>query len=354
MKLFYDDKKIFGSVFRRMWCCIFEDPQTYEDFYFQTIYPKNCVLAAQKGNTIVGMIHLNPYQMYINGNQHSLHYIVGVATRNEFRRQGIMRRMLVTCMRDMADAGEVFTYLMPADQAYYEPFDFVFIQKFYTERKDGIKGETHVLELPEESYWQAADYIDLYLKKHYQVFTSVDVDYLEQLHLECMAENGGLLIYKQNNCLNGFCCYGQDENGVYVRQIFAEDINAFVRDLQRYFQDQKIEFTFDGSKTDSSEAIMARILRLDLLFPLLKSSAICSFIINIEDSYLEHQNGSFQIWLDKMGCRIERTAQTSDRSITIQDLTKILFGFECSHLFTQYPEFRSILPLAPTMIGEIV
>ena len=52
--------------------------------------------------------------------------IVGVATDEEYRRQGVMRELLVKTFQELRSRGELFTYLMPADENYYLPFDFRF------------------------------------------------------------------------------------------------------------------------------------------------------------------------------------------------------------------------------------
>lgn len=354
MKLYYDDSKNLEMVFRDMWRSIFDDPQAYEDFYFQTMYPKNRVLAAEIKDEIVGMIHLNPYQLYVNGSLHHLHYIVGVATLKSFRRQGIMRQMLVKCMQDMADAGEIFTYLMPANKAYYEPFDFAFIQQFQQVKLSGISGESAIRELKEEEFSQTANDICAYLENKYQVFTRIDRHYLAQLKKECLAEDGELLVYKPKGHFQGFCCYGQDETGVFLRQIFADEPQVMIEELQKYFGDSSMELTLDGKGTCDGDRIMARILRLDLLFPFIKGRQEYEFVIHIEDSYLEQQNGNFKITAHPEGCRICRTKANVAQSIAIWDLTKIIFGFDCAKLLKQYPDFQSLNPISPVMIGEII
>lgn len=354
MKLYYDDSKKLEIVFRDMWRSIFEDPQAYEDFYFQTMYPQNRVLAAEVKDEIAGMIHLNPYQLYVNGSLHNLHYIVGVATLKSFRRQGIMRQMLVKCMQDMADAGEIFTYLMPANKDYYEPFDFAFIEQFQTIKLNGIQGESAIRVLKDEEFSQVANDLCVYLENKYQVFTKIDSRYLAQLKKECLAEDGELLVYKKKGRLQGFCCYSQDETGVFLRQIFAEEPQVMIEELQKYFGNVSMEFVLDGKGKCDGDMIMARILRFDLLFPLLKGKQEYEFVIHIEDSYLEQQNGNFKITVHPEGCRICRTETDADRSIAIWDLTKILFGFDCAKLLKQYPDFQSINPISPVMIGEII
>lgn len=73
---------------------------------------------------ICAMLHLNPYRMWISTKESVLHYIVAVATAYPYRRQGCMRRLMLEAFLWLYDKMEPFTYLMPADTAYYEPFGF--------------------------------------------------------------------------------------------------------------------------------------------------------------------------------------------------------------------------------------
>lgn len=110
-----------------MWQENFHDPMPYADFYFQEVYGKNEVLLNQEEDaTVKGMLHLNPYTLHVKGQPTEAKYIVGVATDEEYRRQGVMRELLVKTFQTLRDRGELFTYLMPADENYYLPFDFRF------------------------------------------------------------------------------------------------------------------------------------------------------------------------------------------------------------------------------------
>lgn len=73
---------------------------------------------------ICSMLHLNPYRVWVSTKVVLLHYIVAVATASNFRRQGCMRRLMLEAFAWLYRHEEPFTYLMPADIRYYEPFGF--------------------------------------------------------------------------------------------------------------------------------------------------------------------------------------------------------------------------------------
>ena len=109
------------QIARNLWRQCFHDPEAYEEFYFDNVYPNNRVYFEEDK----GMLHLNPYLCHVGMKERILHYIVGVATDERYRRCGIMRNLLQRALLDMREEQEPFTYLMPADVRYYEPFGFV-------------------------------------------------------------------------------------------------------------------------------------------------------------------------------------------------------------------------------------
>lgn len=108
MDMIYENKDRKEEIFQ-MYQEIFEDPKAFAEYYFEEIYEDNRVLLAQEGEEIRGMIHLNPYRVNAGKREWTLHYIVAVAVREQYRRQGIMAHMLKRCLNDMAQAGEPFT-----------------------------------------------------------------------------------------------------------------------------------------------------------------------------------------------------------------------------------------------------
>ena len=112
------EKRKEEKTVRRLWRSCFQDPIKYEDFYFKNVYEDNTVdILKEKENTVIrqncekeksenllGMLHLNPYFCKVQGVEQRLHYIVGVATTKEVRRQGVMRNLLYKALDDMYKA----------------------------------------------------------------------------------------------------------------------------------------------------------------------------------------------------------------------------------------------------------
>lgn len=145
-----------------MWEDNFHDPVSYANFYFNEVYGKNEVLLNEEmsadENIVKGMLHLNPYTLHVKGQPAEAKYIVGVATDEEYRRQGVMRELLVKTFQELRSRGELFTYLMPADENYYLPFDFRFGMAQVEQELE------YLPELCKETEKQAKDTIEKDLK----------------------------------------------------------------------------------------------------------------------------------------------------------------------------------------------
>lgn len=153
-----------------------EDSQRFVDFYYRYKIRDNQILALWEDGQYVSMLHLNPYRMIAGGYEFQSNYIVAVATLKDYRHRGYMRLLLETALRDMAARHMPFTFLMPASESIYAPFDFVWICPF-TE----VPGRVERMEAEEQNRYLAA---------RYQVFCKRDARYLENLRAEREAEKG--------------------------------------------------------------------------------------------------------------------------------------------------------------------
>lgn len=235
------EKSVEENSLRRLWRDCFEDPFEYENYYFQNVYPGNTVYMLEYGTGhAIGMLHLNPYSCKVNGTKMLLHYIVGVATAKEARRQGVMRKLLSSAILGLYEAEEPFTYLMPADVRYYEPFDFVPVcakEEWRMEKTSGKElsfdssfVESDVIYMDysnlEDCFKEDMDcllsHVDLWLEDHYSGFASHDREYFDLLAREKGCENGAVIfcfdqVAGLENLL-GFFAYGREGETVFVEQ----------------------------------------------------------------------------------------------------------------------------------------
>lgn len=187
-----------------------EDDEQFVNYYFDWKIRDNVIYAAENEDGIQATVHLNPFLVYLSGEVQRMHYIVAVATRKEYRHQGLMRRLLAMAEQDMQQAGEKFTFLMPADENIYLPFGY----RYFAWQRRGFlctggtgcgKTEADGMVDVENCGWlcrpvkpleyqQLADFVNTELKKQYDMFIWRDAAYYERLCAEQQCQGGDVMV----------------------------------------------------------------------------------------------------------------------------------------------------------------
>lgn len=237
---------------RKLWEEIFtEDTPEFLDYYYSIKTKDNEIYVIEEDDKIVSMLHLNPYQMRIGGKWYQTHYIVAVATDEQYRKRGYMAALLKHAMKVMTDREEPFTFLMPASEAIYKPFGFEFI---YEQKRGEITGRRSLdksLEMclaKEEDCEQIAEFANSFLEKC-DVVTWRDADYYKTLLTEQMSENGGILLAKRDGKLQGVFCYAKDEISYNRKFEIREPLCYRKEDLKHAV------WTLTGNETESISCI---------------------------------------------------------------------------------------------------
>lgn len=181
-----------------------EDEKAFVDYYYTWKTKDNTIYVAEDETGIHGMVHLNPFDVWIKGQVRRLHYIVAVATQEEYRHKGIMRRLLAAAEQEMAKNGEMFTFLMPASEKIYSPFGY----RFFCEQRQGIIGSIPsdpaentkkiiCRPLQRKEYAALAHFVNETLAREYDVFIYRDEAYYERLCAEQQCQNGNVLVLVQ-------------------------------------------------------------------------------------------------------------------------------------------------------------
>ena len=113
---------------RPLWEEVFaDDTKAFLDYYYYIKTRDNEIYTVEEDGQICSMLQLNPYTLNIVNNSFPCAYIIAVATREPYRGRGYMGALLRTALNDMYAEKMPFTFLMPAAEAIYTPYDFRFI-----------------------------------------------------------------------------------------------------------------------------------------------------------------------------------------------------------------------------------
>ncbi len=270
---------------RELWEEIFtEDTPGFLDYYYSVKTQDNEIYVIEIGNEIVSMLHLNPYQMRVQDKIYQTHYIVAVATKKEYRKQGLMRMLLNHALQIMKNRGEPFTFLMPAAEAIYKPFGFQFV---YKQSYGKIKGKNmpdgncEIVSATEKECDDIAEYANEKLQE-YDVVTWRNAEYYKTMLSELASENGGILIAKQEEKIAGVFCYaynnGQKEQLIIREPLFEreEDLQYAVYHLTRNEID---EVQCIGWGTEKKSIIMAKVLNQEFQLDLKKVKVFLNEVV---------------------------------------------------------------------------
>ncbi|MGN0295158.1 MAG: GNAT family N-acetyltransferase [Lachnospiraceae bacterium] len=296
-----------------------EDRGEYAAYYYKWKCRDNEILVltdcsvteqGEQNDAICSMLHLNPYRIWISTDSMILHYIVAVATALPYRRRGCMRRLMLETFSWLYNREEPFTYLMPAETFYYEPFGFrvIYDQKPISFPKD----------IDEANNWAI---------ENFDVVTLRDEAYI---------------------------------------QFFNEEPEP-VSITEETVSDDRIISERDPGSSDWKPQIMCRIIYLPRLLECLRADRPELLYLQVHDALIEENTGLYRWTVDRKHSHVTRIAQNpyldsaSDNifqpekteenfiEIEIEDLAEQLFGVVPLH-----PVLSHIKVLSRICINEEV
>lgn len=303
-----DEKKIT----RPFWEAVFDDDsERFLNYYYQERVRDNRILVKLSGDKPVSMLHLNPYRWNARGRRWTCNYIVAVATDSGERHRGHMRDLLHRALADMDAQGMPFTYLMPASEAIYRPFDFTYVydqkaQEFVPDRGLVFR------EAGRQDFGLLKRLSEELLRPGYDLYALRDDRYLELLYQEVTCDKGGIEIaYGENDEAVGYLAWWGDKKRE-IRCLYGKE--GYVRTVKE------------------EPAIMARIVNLPAFLEMMTASRSMSLPLWVEDDILSSNQGAFMWHLGPEGSWLEReeglkAASAEGLRISIRMLTAWLFGY---------------------------
>ncbi len=320
-----------------------EDSNAFVDYYYQWKTRDNEILVMEGNSSVKDgffqvMIHLNPYKIWMNGRQERIPYLVAVAADPGCRRQGKMGRVMWHLLRDLEQRKMPFTFLLPADPAYYQGQGFVFfpdmertgIQKeeqgmvkaanapfSYGKEKRGFKWK----EAAEGDIPAMVEFSNGILMRRHDLVISRDGYYYKRLLEETKVEHGGILLLLHSGVLCGMLTFAVSDTGniqpedsgrAEIKELLLDEYVSEEEGMiisQEALQEAGIAGNTVSRAVFPFEQMMVRITSLTETVPLLKSRTRRTFQVKVRDSVIEANNGCYRIILDWDGGRIFRISE---------------------------------------------
>lgn len=373
---------MFGMILRRLettehgktrelWGEVFsDDTKSFLDYYYYVKARDNEIYVVEEDGGICSMLQLNPYTVRVEEDEFASAYIIAVATRKEYRSRGYMGALLRASLKDMYNKGYPFTFLMPAAEAIYLPYDFRYI---YSQdrgtllwrdncsrpqwKKSAVRialPEVRAAELEEDEdssmeipifsdagLWDAEEmssFFENYFADQFQVCTVRDTSYYQTVILEQQSEKGGVRLIRQGGMLKGFYAYAKEE-GLEIREPiflpeYEEDFRVSVGELaEQPARSGQKEIPVSACPPDYAEdkkqLIMARIVNLRKLLSALKvnkeETIDCSFAVI--DPLIMENSRVWKLKSEKGEAELHvGETEDSEGALPVAELTELIFG----------------------------
>lgn len=371
---------------RLLWEKVFqEDSKAFLDYYYFFKTRENSVYVVEEDEEIRSMLHLNPFLIQVGEGQFDVRYIIAVATEESYRKRGYMGMLLRKAMQAMYQEKQPFTFLMPAAEAIYTPYDFRFVYDQNVWKYTVVeKQEQKSLPVSEAGIGDGADlaaFFMEYFSERFQIYAVRDEQYYQTMLFEQQSENGGIAILKRSEKIVGCFLYG-DEDGLeireplYLKEYETEFWAAVGKVCEKHGQKEALVYagiseeekigTVEFQK--QKQTIMVRILHLESLLRLLKTKAgeqiDCSFAVL--DSILTQNSRVWKLQSSPIGeseegeeavkeadvakevekqrlsdCETKiyvRETEDSEGVLSIAALTSLLFGYKSVEEVAEEPD----------------
>ena len=298
------------------------------------------------------MLQLNPYVLKVEASELPSAYIIAVATIEEYRGRGYMGGLLRTSLNEMYAKKIPFTFLMPAAEAIYSPYDFRFIyeQNIGKIRMESSCDETQSCPqncvFSDAALWDAeemARFFNAYFSGQWQVCAVRDAAYYQTMIMEQQSEKGGVRLIRQDGEIRGMYAYAA-EAGLEIREPlylpgYEAAYRCSVQELLRSLpyrggangtdREADVYACGDSERSGQKPVIMARIVRLEELLKAMtvpeEAEVNCSFAVI--DPLIR---GNSRVWriTSEAGETKIHVCETEDSEgvLPVDALTEYLFG----------------------------
>lgn len=392
---------------RKLWTDVFsEDSKAFLDYYYFLKARDNEIYVLEEDEEIRSMLHLNPYRMAVCKEEFSSHYIVGVATEETYRGRGYMRKLLVESLGEMYRRKEWFTFLMPAAEAIYTPYDFRFV---YAQRQEVLpvaeagKASAVIRDVPETGTPGAASdmgtmrldadagisdmdatlsdaaemaaFFSEHFAGRWQVYAVRDESYYQRQIFEQQSEGGGIRLMREQGRLVGMFLYSREDELEVLEPLYLPEyksaFQAAVRKLACENQDVIRIYASEMSDEKGAErkpTIMARLLHPEGVLAAMHVKAGCEMDCSfaVLDSILVQNSRIWRICSKEEDAGKVRVRETEDSQgvLTIAALTSLLFGMKSVEevameegvFLSAYlqEELQKLEPLGKVYLNELV
>lgn len=294
-----------------------------------------------------------PFQTYIQGKVFEMGGIAGVATWPEYRRHGLIRKLLLNSLIQMKERGQSVSYLAPFSFAFYRKFGweaFTDCKKYELDFKQVeifAQASGRIERIGQD--WELLDRIYSAYAVRYNGMLKRSEDWWKNT-LFVIRKGTSAVFYDMSGAATGYIMYEVKDRKLRVHELVALDDNAR-RGLWNFIanhdsmadkliweapMDDQLPYLLSNPrfKQEIIPLLMARIVDLTAFvesYPFNASVAGKELTLQVSDPCAPWNDGTFRLAFDGTGAgRVTRTSggEQPDIATDIQTLTVLLFSYQ--------------------------
>lgn len=263
---------------RELWKECFHDSEEFMDIYFDEKYSDDVNMVLTPDGKVAAALQLLPYRMTFYGLAQGAGYISGLATAENYRKQGLASQLLRTAHRRLYDQGAVLSFLIPGSEElrhFYEKAEHgaYWTSTFRKETEIKIEGEVEEkIEISQPEQWGHELYV--FYRQHTadQLFMlhPGEEDFFAALET-CDMEEGMVLVARRKRRVLGVCLVVKEKDGrCFLRSMIGVDKrvrDAFLHYIMTRFEVDKVfaRVAVPGSAAGAVPYAMARVVNVEKL-----------------------------------------------------------------------------------------
>lgn len=234
---------------RTLYETVFRDSKEYTDYFYNKVERDGkAFVAINDDDEIVAEVFLLPKLLSCEDKIMDAMYVYGVATKETYRGQGIMRQLMTAALHHAGEKNAELVYLIPADEKIYEGFGFETVKQ----------GEIHTWELSgkeagmmlkfnlesltmgnfNDEIYREINFLENEIKEAGDILPFRDKEYLEDRILRAEIDGGGvyLLRKRRDYSIAGIIITGEEQGETVILDVIGEPEKkeGFVKDFMRW------------------------------------------------------------------------------------------------------------------------
>ena len=334
------------SQIRDLWAYCFDDSPEFIDFFFHFCYQPENTLVTVEGNRVCSCLQMLPYRMQLRGRPVDVSYIVGVATRPEYRGRGHAARLLQYADTILRKRNIHCSILLPFQYDFYQKYgweicyDLLIYREMEAPKTTGkIAGSYRRLGTRDRKILS-----DCYLHfmRGFHGYLIRNQNDWEKVLRDLELDHGTGFCYLQDNIITGYILYTIHDKELCIRELIYQNPEAKEALLQLAFHHmgQVSRILWKAPSTDTTYLsmkdsrgkleketfVMGRIHNIigalsGIPFP------GDPFVLRVSDPMIPGNNGCYLLKEKDAALNIAATGKEPDVRMDIRTLTQLLWGF---------------------------